>query len=104
MMPIEEFKTLNLEEMRAEIDSWPLPPMTAEELRLSTPYSDLEGWVYILAGERMSGRSRYQGPPGLLTQVENLLSSTTAPEMISMLLERTIPIEKIKAGLGAAST
>ena len=74
---------------------------TYEELLLCTDYSNLESWVYILAGERMSGRSRYRGPPGLLPRVEILLSSTTAPEMISMLLERTIPTEKITAGLAA---
>lgn len=86
--------------------SKPNQTWTNEELRMSTPYSDLEAWVYILAGERLSGRSRYRGPPGLLTQVENLLSATTESEMISMLLEQTIPIEKIKAGLatGIGST
>ena len=93
--PIQEF----LQSLPQTGEVW-----TEEEAKMSTPYSDVETWTYILAGERMSGRSRYRGPPGLLTQVENLLSSTTAPEMISMLLERTIPIEKIKAGLDEAST
>ncbi len=77
---------------------------TAEEATMSTPHSDLETWVYILGGQLMSGRLRYQGPPGLLTWLETLRSSITEQEMISMLLERTIPIEKITAGLGAAST
>lgn len=77
---------------------------TAEELRLSTPYEDLEAWVNVLVAERLLGRSRYQGPPGLLAQVEALLSSTTAQEMTEMLLEDRIPIEKIKAGLAAASS
>ena len=72
---------------------------TAEEITMSTPHSDLETWVYILGGQLMSGRLRYQGPPGLLTRLETLRSSITEQEMISMLLERTMPIEKITAGL-----
>lgn len=31
MMPIEQFKNLSLEEMRAEIDRWPLPPPDPNE-------------------------------------------------------------------------
>jgi len=73
-------------------------PLTEEEARLSTPYSDLETWARIIQGQLDSGTSRFRGPPGLLEAMENLLSSTTAQEMTSRLLEQTTLTGKIKGG------
>ena len=71
---------------------------TEEEVRMSTPHSDRQAWRAILLGELQLGISRFQGPPGLLEEMENLLSSSTEQEITSMLLTHSIPIAKTKAG------
>ena len=72
--------------------------MNAEELRMSTPYSDKEAWAQMLMGQLLQGTSRLQGPPGLLEEMQSLLSSTTVQEMTSRCLEGTTLIVKTKAG------
>lgn len=77
---------------------------TEEEAILSTPYSEREEWANILMWELVSGRSRFRGPPGLLAEMESLLSSTTVQEMTSLLLTHPIAIEKTKDGWAVVST
>ena len=59
---------------------------TQEEIRISTPYSDIEAWERILMEQLVLGTSRFQGPPGLLAEMERLLASSTVQEMTSRLL------------------
>ena len=59
---------------------------TEEEIRMSTPYSDVEAWKKILIGQLASGTTRFRGPPGLLEQMESLWSSSTEQERISLYL------------------
>ena len=59
---------------------------TQEESVLSTPYSEKEAWERILMEQLVLGASRFQGPPGLLEEMERLLASSTVQEMTSRLL------------------
>jgi hypothetical protein len=59
---------------------------TQEESVLSTPYSEKEAWERILMEQLVLGTSRFQGPPGLLEEMERLLASSTVQEMTSRLL------------------
>ena len=54
------------------------PRWTAEEIRMSTPYSDLRTWRRILICQLRWGESRFQGPPGLLEKLTSRLSFPTA--------------------------
>ena len=75
-----------------------------EEFKMSTPYSDRAAWAQILMGQLLCGESSLTGPPGLLEQMKNLLSSSTEQEMMSRLLTHSILDEKTKDGSGAAFT
>lgn len=52
------------------------PPWTAEEIRMSTPYSDVRTWRRILICQLRWGESCFQGPPGLLTKLAGRVSSS----------------------------
>ena len=54
---------------------------TEEEVRMSTPYSDVKTWRRILISQLLSGESRFRGPPGLLDKLAARLSSTTGQEI-----------------------
>lgn len=66
-------------------------PMTTEELRYSTPYSERETWAQMIMGELLIGRqlgtSHLKGPPGFWAEIESLLASTTLQEMRERFLE-----------------
>ena len=90
---------MTLEELVEAIKALPEgPPWSKEETLMSTPYSDVESWLAMLIGQTLRGGSRLMGPPGLREEVEHQLSSSMAPEMISWLLERTIPTGKTLDG------
>jgi hypothetical protein len=72
--------------------------MNGEELEMSTEYTDTEAWAQMLMGQLLSGTSRLQGPPGLLEEMQSLLSSTTVQEMTSRCLEGTTLTAKTKVG------
>ena len=72
--------------------------MNGEELMMSTEYSDKEAWERMLMAQLLLGKSSLQGPPGLLEEMKNLLSSTTVQEMTSRLLEGTTLTGKTTAG------
>ena len=57
------------------------PPWTAEEIRMSTPYSDVRTWRRILICQLRWGESRFQGPPGLLEKLTSRLSFSIAPRL-----------------------
>lgn len=65
---------------------------------MSTPYSNRTDWALILLLQLQSGVSRFQGPAGLLTEMERLFYSSTAEEITSMFLTRSIPVAKTNAG------
>ena len=52
--------------------------ITAEEMSVSTLYTDRRAWIRVLAGQIRSGQSRLQGPPGLLDKMVARLSSSKA--------------------------
>ena len=52
------------------------PAWTAEEVRMSTPYSDVRTWRRILICQLRWGESRFQGPPGLLVKMTARLCSS----------------------------
>ena len=54
------------------------PQWSAEEIRMSTPYSDLRTWRRILICQLRWGESRFQGPPGLLTKLAGQVRSSKA--------------------------
>ena len=54
------------------------PAWTAEEIRMSTPYSDVKTWRRILICQLRWGESRFQGPPGLLEKLASRLCSSKA--------------------------
>lgn len=72
--------------------------MNGEELMMSTDYSDKEAWAQMLMGQLLQGTSRLRGPPGLLEEMQSLLSASTVQEMTSRCLEGTTLIPKIKGG------
>ena len=72
--------------------------LTKEELRISTPYSETEAWERILMEQLVLGTSRFQGPPGLLEEMERLLASSTVQEMTSRLLTGEPLRAKTQAG------
>ena len=57
------------------------PKWTAEEIRMSTPYSDLRTWRRILICQLRWGESRFQGPPGLLEKLTSRLGFSIAPRL-----------------------
>lgn len=67
-------------------------PMTVEEIRYSTPYSDRESWALLIMGELVDGRnrevSRFKGPPGMWAEMESLLASTSRKEMEERVMKR----------------
>ena len=54
------------------------PPWTAEEIRMSTPYSDVRTWRRILICQLRWQESRFQGPPDLLEKLASRLCSPMA--------------------------
>lgn len=77
----------------SEAQTW-----TEEESRLSTPYSERAVWERILMEQLVLGSSRFQGPPGLLEEMEHLLASSTVQEMTSRLLTGEPLRAKTQAG------
>ena len=55
-----------------------------DELKLSTPYSNVQLWAKIVLGQLLSGKSHLRGPPGLWELMESRLSSFTAREKTSL--------------------
>jgi len=45
------------------------PAWTEEEAMLSSPYSYTRTWERILEGQHLSGRSKFDGPPGMRAKV-----------------------------------
>lgn len=68
-----------------EMDHPGIPPLTeedlkitAEEMSVSTLYTDRRAWIRVLAGQIRLARSDLRGPPGMLDTMLARLSSSKA--------------------------
>ena len=55
-----------------------------DELKMSTPFSDLQTWGRIVVGQLILGRCALRGPPGLWEKIESRLSFCTEQEKSSL--------------------
>lgn len=88
----DERRVITLEEVLGELPELSEgPPLSNEEVLVSTPYSDVESWLIMLIGQALQGESRLMGPPGLREEVERQFASPKADEMTTWFFERTRP-------------
>ncbi len=55
-----------------------------DELKMSTPFSDVATWERIVLGQLLTGRSFLKGPPGMWEKFEPMVASMTQEEKTSM--------------------
>ena len=78
-------RKVQMPQIPIDMDALGFPPLTeedmkitAEEMSLSTLYSDRMAWVRMLSWQIRSGTSRLHGPPGLLDKMVLRLRASTA--------------------------
>ena len=76
---------------------------TQDELKMSTPYSDVDAWARIVLGQLLPGRSILRGPPGLWEKIESRLSYLTKQEKTSLYSNSEMRDDWIKAGFQGKS-
>jgi hypothetical protein len=55
-----------------------------DELKMSTPFSEVATWERLVLGQLLTGRSFLRGPPGMWEKFEPQIAAMTAQEKTSM--------------------